>query len=65
MSKAVKGLVGGAAEGSAECQKNWTTALIRWSSGYGTHPSGTECAQAARTEPEFLKQEEGRHYKNI
>ena len=26
-SKAVKGLVGGAAQGSADCRKNWTTAL--------------------------------------
>ena len=46
--KATKGLVGGAAQGSADCRKNWTTALIPRSSGTGTHPSSAECAEAAR-----------------
>ena len=48
ISKAMKGLVDGAAQGSAEYRKNWTTALIPLISGCGTHPSGAECAQAAR-----------------
>ena len=30
----MQGLVGGAAQGSADCRKNWTTAMIPWSSGY-------------------------------
>ena len=46
--KAMRGLVGGAAVGSTECRKQWTTALISRSSGHGTHPSGAERAQAAR-----------------
>ena len=33
ISKATKGLVSGAAAGSAECRKRWTTALIPGSSG--------------------------------
>ena len=45
---AIKGLVGGAAVGSAECRKHWTTALIPRRSGPGTHPSGVEGAPAAR-----------------
>ena len=28
ISKAMKGLVGGAAQGSADCRRNWTAALI-------------------------------------
>ena len=48
ISKAVKGLVGGAAQGSADCRKNWTTALILRSSRNGTHPTSAECAKAAR-----------------
>ena len=46
ISKAVHGLVGGVAKGSAECRKNWTTALIPRSSGSGTHPTSAECAEA-------------------
>ena len=46
--KAVKALVGGAAQGSADCRQNWTTALILRSSGTGTHPTCAECADAAR-----------------
>ena len=38
ISKAMKGLVGGAAAGSAECRKQWTTALLLRSSGQGTLP---------------------------
>ena len=38
ISKAVKGLVGGAAQGSADCRRKWTTALIPQSSSIGTHP---------------------------
>ena len=37
LSKSMKGLVGGAAQGPADCRKNWTTALIPRSSGFGTH----------------------------
>ena len=44
----MKGLVGGAAQGSADCRRNWTTALIPRSSGIGTHPTSAECADAAR-----------------
>ena len=40
ISEAMKGLVGGAAHGSA--------ALIPRSSGIGTHPTSAECAEAAR-----------------
>ena len=47
ISKAMKGLVGGAAQGSADCRKNWTAALISRSSGSGTHPTSAECAEAA------------------
>ena len=47
-SKAMKGLVDGAAQGSAEFRKNWTTASSTRSSGFGTHPSSAEFAQAAR-----------------
>ena len=47
-SKATKGLVCGAAEGSADCRRNWTTALIPRSSSTGTHPTSAEGAEAAR-----------------
>ena len=47
ISKAMKGLVGGAAQGSADCRRNWATALIPRSSDIGTHPSSAECAEAA------------------
>ena len=52
ISKAMKGLVGGAAQGSADCRRNWTRAFIPRSSGFGTHPTSAECADAAewRTE---------------
>ena len=42
ISKAMKGLVGGAASGSAERRKHCTTALIPRSSGQGTHPSNAD-----------------------
>ena len=48
ISKAMKGLVGGAAQGSADCRKSWTTALIPRSLGLGTHPTSAECAEAVR-----------------
>ena len=48
ISKATKGWVGGAAQGSADCRRNWTTDLIPRSSGTGNHPSSAECAEAAR-----------------
>ena len=48
ISKAMKGLVGGAAQGSADRRRNWTTLLIPRSSGIGTHPTSAECAEAAR-----------------
>ena len=34
----MKGLVGGATQGSADCRRNWTTALIPRSLGIGTNP---------------------------
>ena len=46
-SKAMKGLVGGAAQGSADCRMNWTTALIPRSSGSGTHTTSAEFSEAA------------------
>ena len=42
----MKGLVGGAATGPAQCRKHWTTALIPRSSGQDAHPSNAERAQA-------------------
>ena len=48
ISKAMKGLVGGAAQGSADCRRNWTTAYIPRSSGIGTHPTPAESVRAAR-----------------
>ena len=48
ISKAVKGLVGDAAQGSADCRRNWTTALIPRSSGIGPCPTIAEYAEAAR-----------------
>ena len=44
----MKGLVGWAAQGSADCRRNWTTALLPPTSGIGTHPTSVECAEAAR-----------------
>ena len=35
-------LVGGAAQGSADCRKHWTTALIPRSSGIGTHSTPSQ-----------------------
>ena len=49
ISKAIKGLVGGIAQGSADCCGNWTTAPIPRSSGIGTHPTSVERAYAARS----------------
>ena len=43
ISKAMKGIVGGAAQGSADCWKNWITALIPRSLGTGTHPTRRRC----------------------
>ena len=48
-SKAMQGLVGGAAQGSADCCRNWTTALTPRCSGIGTHSTSAECTEAART----------------
>ena len=47
ISKAMEGLVGGAAQGLADCRQNWTTALIPRSSGNGTHPTNAVCAEGA------------------
>ena len=44
----MKGLVGGAAAGTAELRQQWTTALVPRSAGQGTHPADAEQAQAAR-----------------
>ena len=41
ISKVMKGLVGGAAAGTAERRKQWTTALSSWSSGRGAHTPQT------------------------
>ena len=49
ISKAMKGLVRGAAQRSPDCRRNWATALIPRSSGTGTHPTSAECAEAAQT----------------
>ena len=49
VSKAMKGRVCGAAQASADCPKNWTTALIPRISGCGAQLSGVRCAQEART----------------
>ena len=54
-SKAMKGLVGGAAAGLPECRKQWITALIPPSSGQGTHPSGA----AASSSTKILNDDEG------
>ena len=48
ISEAMKGLVGGAAQGFAACRRNWTAALIPRSSGTGTHPTSAESAEAER-----------------
>ena len=45
IGEAMKGLVRGAAQGPADCRRNWTTALV---SRIGTHPTSWECAEAAR-----------------
>ena len=47
ISKAVKGLVGGGATGTAEHRIHWTTALFPRSSGRGTHSTGAQAARAA------------------
>ena len=47
ISKAVKGLVGGAARGSPECRKLWTISLIPRSTGNGTHLTQEEGTHAA------------------
>ena len=44
----MEGLVGGAAQASADCRKNWITALIPRSSGLGTHTTNAERNEAAR-----------------
>ena len=46
--KAMKGLVGGAAAGSAENSNVWTAAFIPRSLGRSTHPTEAEQAAAAR-----------------
>ena len=48
ISKTMKGLVGGFSQASADCRKNGTAAWLPKSSGFGTHPTSTECAQAVR-----------------
>ena len=48
ISKVTKGLVGGAATGSAEYRKHLTTALILRNSGQDTHPSISKQAQTTR-----------------
>ena len=46
ITQTMKRLVGGAAQGSAECRKN--TALIPRSLCFGAHPTSAECTEAAR-----------------
>ena len=48
ISNAMKGLVGGAATGTAEHRRHWTTALILRNSGRGKHLTDGERAQATR-----------------
>ena len=48
ISKAMKGLVEGAAAGTAEHRKQWTASLTPQSSGRGTHATETERTQVAR-----------------
>ena len=68
ISKAMKGLVGGAAAGTAEQRKHCTAALSQRSLGRGTHPTGSGRAQAARAawtggrykEPRRTMREQGR-----
>ena len=48
-SKAMKGLVGGAAQGSADCRRNWTTALILRSSAWRVVQIGAERDEGARS----------------
>ena len=48
ISKAVEGLVGGAATGAAECRKHWIAALILRSLGQDTRPSNAERTQTTQ-----------------
>ena len=48
ISKDLKVWVSGAAQGSADCRRNWAAALVPQSSGIGTHPTSAESAVAAR-----------------
>ena len=50
-ARGMEGLVGGAAAGTAEHRKLWTTALIPRSSGRSTHPTEIERAQVAHECP--------------
>ena len=45
ISKAMNGLVGGAAQGSADCRRNWTAKLGHWNSSYqrGVRRGGANC----------------------
>ena len=56
----MKGLVGDAAQGFAECPRNWAAALIPRSSGVGTHPTSAECAEAAHKLARSAMREQGR-----
>ena len=48
ISKAMKGLIGGAVAGTAELRQLWTAALSPRSAGQSTHATDVEQAQAAR-----------------
>ena len=61
ISKAMKGLVGGVAQGSEDCRRNSTTTLIPRSSGIGTHPTSAKVRRggANRLEWRAQKRDEG------
>ena len=48
VSKAMKGLVGGAAQGSAYCRRNRSTALISTELGHWNSSHRAECVEASR-----------------
>ena len=48
ISKAMKGLVGGAGSSSTDDKRTWKVALILRSMGLGTHPSEEERIAAVR-----------------
>ena len=64
ISKAMKGLVCGAAAGQAERRTHWTTALIPWRSGRGTS-TNTAPPQAARAAWGGVERARARQNRNL